>query len=201
MVESPRQAFSGQAVMRVNKPDSVYVRIEAILGLDVGVVFADRDNFLIFSPMENLAYAGSSEDTLRLKMFLGFDLTFDQMLHSLSGFALIDSLQNATIQASGNDLLIRGQQDDLYMEYTVDTQYGAVSQRIVRDAEGQILRVEEYKRFVTIDKVRVPQLIRFIRPNEKESLTLFYDTLQLNTNIPPKEFYINLPDDVLTVRL
>ena len=201
MVESPRQSFSGQAVVRVNKPDSVYVRVEAILGLDAGVIFADRDNFLIFSPMENLAYTGSSEDTLHLKMFLGFDLTFDQMLHSMSGFALIDSLRNATLSSNGNDLILKGQQNGLFYEYTVDTHFGAVSRVVVRDANLTILRVEEYKRFVTIDKVRVPQLVRLIRPNEKESLTIFYETLRLNSRIPPKEFYINMPPDVLTIRL
>ncbi len=201
IMESPRQSFSGRAVVNVKVPDSVYIKIEAILGLDVGVIFADKKSFLVFSPMEKLAYAGASEDTLNLKMYLGFDLTFPMLMHLISGVALLPDLDDAVMHNDGEQLEITGRKNGLSFEYSIDTKFGMVSKVIVRDDQGQVHLIEEYKRFVRVGSVRAPKMMRYIRPARKESLTLFYEQLDVNKPIPPKDFYIKLPKDILKIRL
>ncbi len=201
IIESPRQSFSGRAVVNVKVPDSVYIRIEAVLGLDVGVIFADKESFLVFSPMEKLAYAGAGKDTLNLKMYLGFDLTFPMLLHIISGVALLPNLDDAVMHNDGEQLKITGSKNGLFFEYFIDTEFGMVSQVIVRDARGQVHLVEEYKRFVKVGSVRAPKMMRYTRPVQKESLTLFYEQLDVNKSISPKDFYIKLPQDILKIRL
>ena len=201
VIESPRQSFSGSAVVHLKKPDSIYVRVEAVLGLDVGVIQADRKRFVIFSPMENLAYVGSSADTLRLQSFLGFDMTFDQMLHSMSGLVQLEELEDAVIRLVDDNIVITGRVKQVLYEYSVDPKFGAVSRLVMRNDQHKILRIEEYKRFIRRGNARAPQMVRFIRPAEKESLTLFYNQLDINTALTPKDFYVKMGTDVLKIRL
>ena len=201
IVDSPRQSFSGSAKVNVKIPDSTFIKIEAILGLDVGAIFADPKSFLIYSPMENIAYQGASTDTLNLKMFLGFDLTFRQLMHTISGVALLPALGNQVMQADGEQLIITGDDGEIYYTYYIDVEYGLISKIIVRDEMGQIQLVEEYKRFTKVGSTRVPKMIRYVRPIEKESLTIFYDQLDVNKSLSAKDFYVKLPDDVFKIRL
>ncbi|MBN1561083.1 DUF4292 domain-containing protein [candidate division KSB1 bacterium] len=201
VVQSSRQSFSGNAIVNIVNPDSIFVRIEAILGLDVGVVFANKERFLIYSPMENLAYTGDASDTLRLKSFLGFDLTFQEMMQSLSGLAAIKELSAARTKMKDDELHIIGVADSIFYDYTIDTRVGLISRVEMKDFVGHVLRIEEYKRFTTIRGVRIPQMMRFTRPREKESLTIFYDRLTINRQLAPGNFYIKMPHDVLEIKL
>jgi outer membrane biogenesis lipoprotein LolB len=201
VVQSPRQSFSGNAIVNIINPDSIYVRIEAILGLDVGVVFANTERFLIYSPMENLAYTGDASDTLRLKSFLGFDLTFQEMLQSLSGLAGIKNMSAAKIKLKDEELHVIGIADSIFYDYTIDTQIGLISRVEMKDFAGHMLCIEEYKRFTTIKGVRIPQMMRFTRPREMESLTIFYDRLSINQPLAAGKFYVKMPHDVLEIRL
>lgn len=201
IVESPRQSFSGRALVNVKVPDSLYIKIEAILGLDVGQIFANDKTFLIYSPMEKLAYDGASTDTLNLNMFLGFDLTFPQTMHLVSGAVLLPELENAVMRQQEGRLKISGEQAGQFYEYFVDVKYGMISKIVVRDEQGRVQLVEEFKRFIRVGAARAPKMIRYTRPQEKESLTLFYNQLDVNKSIAEKEFYIKLPPEVLKIRL
>ncbi len=201
VLQSPQQSFSGSAVVNLKSPDSIYVRIEAIFGLDVGAVFADPNEFLIYSPMENIAYIGEETDTLRLKSFLGFDLTFDEMMQSMSGLATLKEMPAAKAKMKEKELHIIGIADSIFYDYTLDMQVGLISKVVIKDFFGRTLRIEEYKQFTTIDGVNVPRMVRFTRPNEKESLTIFYNQLKINARLSAKDFYVRLPTDVLKIRL
>lgn len=201
VLQSPQQSFSGSAIVHLKNPDSIYVRIEAVFGLDVGVVFADLDEFLIYSPMENIAYVGDDTDTLRLKSFLGFDLTFDEMMQSMSGLAALKDMPTAKIKMKDEQLHIIGIADSIFYDYTLDSQAGLISHVVMKDFQGRTLRIEEYKQFTTINGVRVPRMVRFTRPTEKESLTIFYDQLTINATLSAKDFYVRVPQDVLKIRL
>lgn len=201
VIESPSQSFSGTAIVRVKNPDSVWVKIEAMLGVDIGIISADRKRFTLFSPMENLAYVGANEDTLRLEMFLGFDMAFDQLVQAMSGLAPIVPLDRATVSEKDEQILIVGNSGSLFYQYTIEPKYGLVSQLIVKNQNGKIIRIEEYKRFMRFGKAVVPRMMRFIRPEEKESVTMFYDELQVNKSLSAKDFYVKMPQGVLKVRL
>lgn len=201
IIESPTQSFSGYARVSMKIPDSTFIKIEAILGLDVGAVFADEKSFLIYSPTENIAYQGESRDTLNLKRLLGFNLTFPQLMHTISGVPLLPELNNAHLQREGKRLKITGERDRMFYSVYIDTKYGAISKMVIRNAEGQVLLVEEYKRFVRVGSSRAPKMIRYMRPREKESLTIFYDQLEVNKSLRARDFYVKMPQDVFKIRL
>lgn len=201
VVESPHQSFSGEAVVKMLKPDSLYVRIEALLGMDVGVLAADRRRFVIFAPTEKTAYFGGSTDTLRLAALLGFDMAFDQLMRVVSGTASIERLHQAAVRTDDDNLMVTGRARQMHYEYTVNSQFGAVTRLVLRDPNGAIVRVEEYKQFMRRGNVRLPRYIRLMRPAQKESLTLYYQQIAVNVPLQPSDFSVKLPTDVIKVRL
>jgi len=200
-VFTPQQKFSGTIKTNILKPDSLFVKLEAVLGLDVGVLFADRKNFLFYSPMEKMCFTGSSRDSLKLDRFIGFNLTFQQLMQAVSGIVQLDELQDMTVHHQNDELFISGWIGDYTYRYWIDREWGTISKVEVVDIWDQVIRREEYSKFVKIGKVRLPKMIRYSQPLRKESLTVFYDYMDINRKLYPKDFYIKLPKDVFKFEL
>ena len=201
VVQSPRQSFRGDARVLLKKPDSLYVKLEAMLGLDVGVMFADRYEFFIYSPMDNMVYTSTDEDTLRLGMFLGFDMSRQHFLQSITGLPKIEQLSDLQLSVEEKEWLLVGYANEYLYKHWIDPQWGVITKTEVRDKTNDLIRIEKFSRFAKINNVRIPQTIRYIRPQKKESLTMFYDTVNINNKISPKKFYIKMPPDVFKFQL
>ncbi len=200
-IESPRQTFTGAITTQMLPPDSVHVKLEAMLGIDVGILFADQQDFILYSPLDKLCYVGSSRDSLRLQSFIGFNMEFQQLLQALSGTAVIPDLNDAKLSATETELIVTGWKEAFTYEFLIDPTLGVVTRVKITDIWDRVVRVEEYKRHQIINKIRVPQLIRISRPEQLESLTVFYKNIMINHDLEPKSFYIKLPDDILKLEL
>jgi hypothetical protein len=88
-VESPQVNFSAAANILAVKPDSIFVKAEAVLGIDAGFFFADRHGFASFSPLENVYYYGATRNINEL-IFFEMELTYDEMMSAMIGTALPD---------------------------------------------------------------------------------------------------------------
>lgn len=88
-VESPQVNFSAPANILAVKPDSIFVKAEAVLGIDAGFFFADRNAFASFSPLENVYYYGETRKINEL-IFFEMELTYDEMMSGMIGTALPD---------------------------------------------------------------------------------------------------------------
>ncbi len=201
IVESPQQSFSGTAVVHVKKPDSLFIRVEAAFGVTIGLIQADRRRFLFYMPTEKLVYLGDSSDTLRLKPMLGFDLTFEELLQTAVGRPSVGALDVPVLHAADGLLQLKGRRGGEYFQYAVDPRSAAVTRLTVYDADGRTVRLEEYRRFLNRGEASVPQLVRIRRPLQKESLTLIYESLEINRPLRPNDFAVKLPADVLKLRL
>lgn len=200
-VESPGQAFTGQVNVFLKMPDSLFVKLEALLGLDAGMFFFDHRSVAVFLPMDRVVYIGGAEDTLRLKPLLGFDVTRDEALQLVTGRVSLEELREASVTRNENGLLVTGRVDERRYEYAIDNRIGAVTRVVIRDEHDHITQVQEYRRFLRTGGVTLPQTIRVVRPQAKESFTLFYEDVQINRPLSAKHFYLKLPPEVIKIRL
>ncbi|MDZ7315789.1 MAG: DUF4292 domain-containing protein [candidate division KSB1 bacterium] len=200
-IESPGQAFSGQVNVYLKMPDSLFVKLEALLGVNAGMFFFDHRSVAVFLPMDRVVYIGGAEDTLRLKPLLGFDVTRDEALQLVTGRVTIAGLKEASILRSENSLLLTGRLDVKWYEYAIDNRIGAVTRVVIRDGHDRIMQIQEYRRFLRIAGVTLPQTIRIVRPQAKEALTLFYEDVQVNRPLSAKHFHLKLPSEVIKIRL
>jgi outer membrane lipoprotein-sorting protein len=200
IVESPEQSFSTSSRVVISRPDSLYLKLEATFGIDVGWLFSDRKTFRFYSPQRNMCYYGSF-DSLRVGDFFSFDLSYDKFLQALAGIELVDGLDSGQLEKDGKSLLLTGETGQKKVSYWIDPSKGVVTRSEVRDSRGQVILQSEYQRFAYVDHVYVPRTIRIKRPLERERLTLYYTRLEINKKINDNDIRTKIPDSALTVEM
>lgn len=223
-IESTQVRFSAPAArVLVLKPDSIYIKVEAALGIDAGFFFADRRQFATFSPLENLYFYGETARVHELTLFQ-MDLTYDEMMSGMVGAALPPFDSTFTLTRDGNTYRFDGKRQPQPDEeviangvtqyaaaeldtaawrvtYWVNPEHGVVIKAEERDENGDLYARQEFKRFRQVRGVWLPQLIQMQRPVLKERLTIFYNHVEVNSKIAMAEFVINVPKNAKRVDL
>jgi hypothetical protein len=223
-VESPQFRLSAPARILVSKPDSIFIKVEAVLGIDAGFFFADRSRFASFSPLENLYFHGETAKVGELTLFQ-MDLTFDEMMSGMVGAALPPFDGTFTVARDGDEYRFEGKRPirlsdearlngvtqyaateideaaEWRVTYWVNAERGVVVKAEERSANGELYARQDFKRFRRVRGVWLPQLIQMQRPGVRERLTIFYNHLEVNEKIAPAEFVIRVPKNVKRVDL
>jgi hypothetical protein len=221
-VESPEYRLSAPARILVLKPDSIFIKVEAALGVDAGFFFADRRQFATFSPLENLYLYGETSRVRELTLFQ-MDLTYDEMMSGMVGAALPLFDSTFTVTRDGEMYRFEGTRRQRFNDnaangltqyaaaeidsalwrvtYWVNAERGVVTKAEERLASGELYARQEFKRFRQARGVWLPQLIQMQRPGAKERLTIFYNRVEVNDKIAATEFVIRVPKSAKRVDL
>jgi len=221
-VESPQYRLSAPARILVLKPDSIFIKVEAALGVDAGFFFADRRQFATFSPLENLYLYGETSRVRELTFFQ-MDLTYDEMMSGMVGAALPLFDSTFTVTRDGEMYRFEGKRRQRFSDnaangltqyaaaeidsmlwrvtYWVNAERGVVTKAEERLASGELYARQEFKRFRQVRGVWLPQLIQMQRPGVKERLTIFYNRVEVNNKIAATEFVIRVPKSAKRVDL
>ncbi|MDZ7725085.1 MAG: DUF4292 domain-containing protein [candidate division KSB1 bacterium] len=200
LVQTPHKSFSGYAQVLIRKPDSIYVKLEAMLGLDIGVFFTDHRQFTLYSPMENMVYQSDHPDTLKLESFIGFQLSKSKFVQLLCGQNLPE-FDAAQVTWHPDSILLNQKTACGMLTYKIDPYWGAVTEVSRRNSDGVLLQQEKYSQFIRRNGSRIPQIIRITRPRDHQSLTLVYQTVAVNEDIDPGKFQLKSPDSAVRYEL
>ncbi len=227
-IESPQIRFNTSAQILAIKPDSLFIKVEAGLGVDVGFFFVDRRQFASFSPLDNVYYYGETEKMHEV-MFFRMELSYDEMMSGILGAALppFDSsftmardgdeyrfdgkrrqqLAGATSSAMStngihaNSTIAEEEKAEWRVTYWVNADRGVVTKAEQRYDDGALYARQEFKRFRQVRGIWLPQLIQMERPGERERMTIFYNHVEANKKIAPAEFSIRAPKNAKRVHL
>ncbi|MBN1542345.1 DUF4292 domain-containing protein [candidate division KSB1 bacterium] len=200
IIETPQASYTANSTIYLIKPDSVYIKIEAAFGIDVGVLFADRRGFVLYTPLQNTVYTGPA-DSFNLDRFLSFRLSYDKLLNVLSGLEVAEQITSGTIRRQENQLLLLNSNGEQKVLHVVDPYFGVISQTQAFNKNRELIFLAQYSRFSTVNGVRIPKTIRIQRPDQKESITFFYNTVSINQEIDPRKFTINIPEKAIKIAL
>jgi len=223
-IESKELRLSAPARILVLKPDSIFIKVEAALGVDAGFFFADRRQFATFSPFENLYLYGETNKVRELTLFQ-MDLTFDEMMSGLIGAALPPFDSSFAVTRDGDEYRFEGRRPQRFANdarsngmtqyaaaeaentaewrvvYWVNPERGVVIKAEEYDESGELYARQEFKRFRQARNVWLPQLIQMQRPGAQERLTIFYNHVEVNDEIAATEFVIRIPKNARRVDL
>ncbi|MBD3385922.1 DUF4292 domain-containing protein [candidate division KSB1 bacterium] len=201
-VLTPVESFKADIEALIVNPDSVYVKLEATLGIDVGMLFASREGYLLYSPRQNTFYRDDSA-VLDLQSFIGMKLTFGNLLETLLGLELLDGLNEATVSAvpSEAEITVSGMVGNFEAIYTIDPAKGVVKNTRIYDTDNRLILAAKYSRFIYSRGSYMPKTIQIIKPITKESITLFYTFVKLNESIKHEQFRIKIPDNAIREEL
>jgi hypothetical protein len=229
-IESPQIRFNTTAKIFAVKPDSLFIKVEAGLGVDVGFFFVDRRQFASFSPLENVYYHGETAKMQELMLFR-MELSYDEMMSGILGAALPPFDSSFTVTRDGDEYRFDGrrrqqfagassqtmstngtQADSAVIEeekvewrltYWVNAGRGVVTKAEQRYEDGELYARQEFKRFRRVPPggIWLPQLIQMERPGDRERMTIFYNHVEANKKIAPAEFSIRVPKNARRVNL
>ncbi len=203
----------GTAHITIKMPDSLHIRIEGPLGIDVASFFMDKNTYLLYLHRDKIVYNGNvdSLDAPGLLYELAgvriAEATFNRrdFLHELLSFFTgttvlnVNSLEPIAFLENGkNEALFRhtGTQFQTQFEFPGDRE---LLQRVSISDHTSDMRVEKtFNRYIKQQGVIIPRRIRFTFFREKARIALQYRTIQINKRIQSNEFTINVPPELMS---
>ena len=189
IIELPGKSYNGFSNIFMKLPDSVYVKTEAILGIDIGGLFLDQRFFAAYAPRDNILYYGEAE-SLDLRDFLEIEIDTDELFEVFTGLNQIVVNETSKLSFAGGKFVVTTQLDQQSLIYEVDPDKYIVTKSQLVDAEGKTILLKEYRRLRKTKGLVLPQIIKLTRPQARERITVYYTNQKINKKIAAEKFKI-----------
>ncbi len=198
IIELPGSGNRGTSEVYIQFPDSIFVKTEAMLGIDIGALFLDRRYFGAYAPRDNTLYYGETE-LLNLRDFLEIELTTEELYEALTGLNQIHTDSTTVVRWDDDRILLTTRRDSGEVRYWVEPKRFVVSRSELVDAAGRPVMVKEFKRFRRHGGVYLPQVIRLTRPQARERITVYYTRQRVNDKLEPEDFRLDVASNARRV--
>ena len=197
LFESIEKIEKVSAEVYIKFPDSVMVKLEGPLGLDLAYIFMSKRELKYYNIREKIKYIGKY-DPGYLKELTGTRLKFVEIMELL-GANLIPNIFNydkkIRIITGIEDYILIFKSGDGIEEYFIDKKKWQIKKYIKLNENGKIILEKTFEKYARIDEYSVPRVVKYIKPGEQQ-ITLIYNKIKVNNRIDPSKFYIKIPEDV-----
>ncbi len=197
-IQSQSGIMSGSIELIMHRPDSVYLKIEGPMGLDMGLMRMIKEEVFLYSPLENIAYTGSLND-MALFNQINLDWEPQQIMMGMLGLLTI-TLPNDSLNKF--QILSRHYVYDYKngFRYYVEPRGPVVSQWELSDAHrGHVSWAAD--EFRNKSGVRLPRIIRIQKFDTGEKISLTYYYTKANIKLEKHWHQIKLPEGVMRIEL
>lgn len=199
IIDTPELQTHAPATVLVHKPDSMFIKLEAVFGIDVGFFFADGRRFETYSPLENTYFYGDLSQMQALLLFQ-MEVSYDELMSSAVGTILPPFDSTFTMTPADGAYRFDGRREQWQVTYWVDGSRGAVTRAEQRDENG-LYAQQTFRSFRKVGGVWLPRLIQIDKPRLRERLTIFYDNVTLNRNLAQADFSMRVPASAKRIKL
>ena len=198
-VETPEIAQNVSFELTLRKPDSVMVRIEGPFGIDLGLALLTRREFFFYNSVNNQLLSGPT-NAENLARVLRIRMEFDDLLNLFSGGTFLSGdIGPSAFEVIDDEYVLTYEDDRGSRRYWVDPRSYQIVQIQHLDQRGGVLVEQTFGKFLTIDGIVVPQLVRALMRPERRRLSIAFSDLSVN---PPRlEFHFDVPSDAERARL
>jgi hypothetical protein len=192
-IESPEFSGGGSITVTLLKPDSLQLEIRAAFGVTIARALVTDTDFQFYDGWNNtIALGETNSDNLRkvLRLSLAFEDILDILTGTL-GFSGAPAGRAPTVSLDGSIYTLTWTLDDETLEYVVNLEYLALQRFTRRNNSGRIVEEVSFRDFRKKSGVYLPQIVGITRPLNDESLSLIYDSQ--NINDLPVEFTFSYP--------
>jgi len=200
VVEMPEANFRGEMQVHIDSPDSLFFKIEAGLGVDVGFFFANRSRFSHYSPLENAYFSGPTSKMNRLILFQ-MKISFDELLYAALGSFHFQLTPEMRVTVEDNRYIFTENRNESTLRVEVHPGRYSVEKVTITDADGTEIMRQTYRRFRKVDGIWVPHFVQIFRKDTRERLTLNYRSITLNKTLEKQAFTYKVPENAKKYRL
>ena len=194
LFESKEYFEKANAEIYIKFPDSIMVKLEGPLGLDLAYIFFSERELKYYNIRENLKYIGEY-DSDKLKNLMGTKLKFVEILELLGGIFnpnIISSNEMTEVLAREEEYIIVSEIDEGMEEYFIDKKIWNIKKYIKLNKNKEIVLEKRFDNFKRIFDFFIPRVIRYTIPDER--ITLIYTSIKINERIDSSKFKIKIPE-------
>ena len=180
-IDTPSLSNTGSLIVSINRPDSLYTKIEGPFGIDIADVLVTRNEFTYYNATENKVIRGPSTQR-NLGIILKMKVEFDDLVNALSGSFIISSkdTSNYSISQGDNHYLLEQTIGSSTVRYRINSEYFYVTRIQSYDSYGKMTLEITYDEFYESDGIYFPKKINLVRPKEKQYIWVNYKIEDFN---------------------
>ena len=192
--ESPEIAGSAFFSVSLKKPDSLLVKLEGPFGIGMGMLFMDREKYLLYNGMENRVIQGVPDGST-FRSVLPIDLTHTQLLEAFSGVFTVSGSAEEVLEYIIDDdrfrLLLPCGTDTCI--YWIDPASLLVTRYVRKNSAGATIVDAVSDVILEQDNTFAPRRITVVFPEAQRRVSVFYKSLHIND--PDPSFAFSIPRD------
>lgn len=189
---TPEQSFRGSVQLKFRQPDSLWVKVEGPLGIDVLHAVFHGDSTFLYYPRDHVAYRGGVSAVLDDRLPVELEST-ETILRYTGLFVPGPAASGDTVnQEEGRYHLRRAGGRRLI----IDHRGPVVTHCVQWNPDGTPLWTWEGIRFRRTGPVRLPALIRLADYRQRQRMNLFYERIRVNRKLPAGWCELSIPKGV-----
>lgn len=191
--------FRGTFEFSMKQPDSLWMKIEGPLGIDLAKIRLSGDSITIYSPFENILYLGSFQ-SMKENPVLPIPVEMDQLLHGITGLLIPQSSQAnygqlATID--NNTYCIQAPHDWM----RIQPKGPVIDTWIREDSSGSALWEWQGENFKKSNGVRIPRKVKVTVHQPEQRMILVYNHIKINQKLKQGWANLKVPESAVPIHL
>jgi len=192
--------FKGNISISMKKPDSLWMKFEGPMGVDIASVRVGGREMQYYIPSQKILYKGSVERLRELNL-LPWNVEVSNVIQSFLG--LIDppyEMLDSTVVYSSEEeayLLSLNSEEKIWIK----PRGPVISRWERRDFDGKPLWVWEGEMFYKRGGLFLPKFIQITQYNPRQRITFYYEIMDINHKLPENWCALKIPEGVEEVEL
>lgn len=200
-IQMPGMGSEASTEVKIILPDSLYLKVEAIFGIDVGSFSSNRKKFALYSPMQKVLYTGR-QDSLDLSQFFQVNITYQELIEAFMGTPKIRlGEKTSPIKIDKKQYLLTSLTEEGVHRYWIHPKKFVVTEYKFFDRRGTLQMVKSFSKFSKYGRRYLPKIVRVQKPEKQQIFSLYYNSRELNKSIDKKVFKLRVPPKTRHIRL
>ncbi|MCB0283056.1 MAG: DUF4292 domain-containing protein [Calditrichae bacterium] len=198
-LDTPQYSGNFDASILVNEPDSMLITVTGPFGMHLGKLHVTKNRFIFYNQVMNQFYKGSKED-FKGKNFLQFPLEISQIKDVFIARDRFEVLQKKNFEIRDNQYYLEAESGKFNYNIWFEPEHLMIT-RIEYLMDGQIEFYKEYDNFREVNGIYFPHHLNFVRPEQKQGLSVFVSSIEINGKINPDAYKIKVSDSATQIDL
>lgn len=196
-VDTPRLSQNFEANIYAKGDDSLLISVSGFMGTEVGKVFVGKNRFIFFNQYDNQFVTGRREDFDKTQ-FMQFPISISGLREVFLAEDHFTILKNEKFQTLPDGYFLKAQNGSSNYNIWFDNETLLIK-KIEYLKDDQILYFKEYKQYKEYNGLYFPRIINFVRPTEKQGISIIFKEIYLNQPLPDHIFKIKVGDNAKQV--
>ncbi len=191
-IDSPQFSGNMEANIFARGQDSLMVAIKGLFGSSVGKVFIGKERFIFYNQYDNQFLTGPKSD-FDSTNFLQFPLSLGELQQVVLARDRFNVLKKEKFQKQEDGYFLSAKNGRFNYHIYFDP-HTLLIKRIEYLDGDQLIFFKEYRQFTKKNGIFFPRVINFVRPAEKQGVSIIFTDLEINKPIEDQVFKIEVSE-------